>query len=87
MGDQSLLREVDMSLFSNLFSAHRTEKKNYDKERLVPVLRASICTGERTAGFRDVNTGKYEQMILIRTDDELREFMESYGIDKITKEY
>ena len=74
-----------MSIFS-IFS-HKEEKKTYDKDRLIPVMRASICTGERTVGFKDINTGKYEQMILIRSDDELREFMETYGIEKMTKEY
>ncbi len=72
----------------SLFSRHKhEEKKTYDKERLIPVMRASICTGERTVGFKDIYTGKYEQMILITNDDELRDFMESYGIDKLTKEY
>ena len=30
----------------------------YDREKLEPVIRSSICTGERTACMRDRQTGK-----------------------------
>lgn len=39
------------------------------------------------AGFKDIRTGAFEEITLIRDDRELREFMETYGIDKMTKEY
>ena len=61
----------------------------YDRENLRPVIRASICTGEQTAGFRNVNTGRFSEVMLIRTDSDLEEFLELYGIspDEITTEY
>lgn len=61
--------------------------KDYDHETQRPVLRCSICTGEQVAGFRDIRTGKFEEVTLIRNDRELQEFMETYGIAKVTKEY
>ena len=36
----------------------KTVKKPYDREHMKPVIRASICTGEEVAGFKDIRTGK-----------------------------
>ena len=54
----------------------------YDHERLEPVLRCSICTGEQVAGFRDRQTGRFEEIQLVRTDADLQAFMDRYGIEK-----
>ena len=78
-------------MFFNRKSIKETDKKSpaksYDPDTQRPVLRCSICTGEQVAGFKDIRTGKFEEVTLIRNDRELREFMEIYGIDKVTKEY
>lgn len=66
----------------------KTDKKSYDKEHLRPVLRASICTGEQVAGFKDMQTGKIEEIMLIRCPEDLENFKNTYGItEKIIKEY
>ena len=52
----------------------------YDKTGKTPVIRSSICTGERVAGFLDVKTGKFQEIMLIRSDADLREFLRSYGV-------
>lgn len=70
-----------------LFFHKKTEKKTYDNEHQIPVLRCSICTGEQVAGFKDINTGRFHEIRLIRTKQELRDFMEEYGISSIKKEY
>lgn len=31
---------------------------SYDKERMKPVIKTSICTGEQVAGFKDIHTRK-----------------------------
>ena len=36
-------------------------KKTYDREHMKPVIRASICTGEEVAGFKDIRTGKIDK--------------------------
>lgn len=51
----------------------------YDKTGKVPVLRCSICTGEQVAGFRD-SAGHFEELLLIRNGEDLREFMERYQV-------
>lgn len=61
--------------------------KSFDREKQTPVLRCSICNGEQVAGFKDKDTGKFHEAAFIRSERELKEFMEMYGIDRITKEY
>lgn len=69
----------------------KTEKgaNTYNKEGKIPVIRASICTGEKVAGFKDVATGRFEDLMLIRTDKDLQEFMRQYQVEEeeIRKEW
>lgn len=67
----------------------KQKKESYDKENLRPVIRTSICTGEQVAGFKDVNTGKFTEVMLIRDSKDLYEFKEMYGIkdEEISKEW
>lgn len=63
-------------------------KKTYDREHMKPVIRASICTGEQVAGFKDMRTGKMEEVMLIKLPEDLENFKRIYGItEKIEKEY
>ena len=52
----------------------------YDPEKEKPVLHKSICTGETTAGFKDLKTGKYTEMMLVRSDADLKKFMDENGL-------
>ena len=66
----------------------KTVIKTYDKENKKPVIKASICNGEQVAGFKDIHTGKIEEVMLIKSQADLDEFKKMYGIDgKIEKEY
>ncbi len=70
-----------------MFGRKKPQKKTYDKVNQKPVLHCSICTGEQVAGFKDIHTGKFEDVMLIRNDRDLKTFMEMYDIETITKEY
>ncbi len=63
------------------------EAKTYDSANQKPVIRCSICTGEQVAGFKDIHTGKFEEIMLIKNDADLRSFKETYGLTEVTKEY
>lgn len=63
------------------------KKKTYDKDNCRPVLKCSICNGEQVAGFKDIHTGRFEEVMLIRGQKDLDEFMKQYGISEIQKEY
>ena len=41
----------------------KTVIKTYDKENKKPVIKASICNGEQVAGFKDIHTGKIEEVM------------------------
>lgn len=61
----------------------------YDKVNQVPVLRASICTGEKVVGFKDLHTGKFEEVMLIKDDKDMQKFLTDYDVEEkdIKKEW
>ena len=54
----------------------------YDCERKEPALRCSICTGEQVAGFWDKRANRFEEVMLIRGEGDLREFCRLYGVEE-----
>ena len=70
-----------------MFGKKKVQKKTYDKENQKHVIRCSICTGEQVAGFKNIRTGKFEEVMLIRNESDRRTFMEMYDIDTVSKEY
>ncbi|MBR2037765.1 MAG: aspartate dehydrogenase [Lachnospiraceae bacterium] len=52
----------------------------YDKDNLKPVIRSSICTGEKVAGFQNVNTKEFMEIMLIRDNKDMDEFLTTYDI-------
>ena len=62
--------------------------QTYDKENKKPVIKLSICNGEQVSGFKDIRTGKIEEIMLIKNTADLEMFKAMYGItEEITKEY
>lgn len=59
----------------------------FDPKQQKAVIRCSICAGEQVAGFQDVQTGKFEEVMLIRGEADLQHFKEQYGVKEITKIY
>lgn len=65
----------------------KSQITNYDKSNKKAVIKCSICTGEQVAGFVDLLTGHFEDIMLIRNDADLKKFKEMYGVTEISKEY
>ena len=63
------------------------EKIPFDPEKQIPVLRSSICTGEKVAGFKDLEGGHFTEVMLIRSPKDEQEFREIYGLESVKKEY
>lgn len=62
--------------------------KSYDKENKKPIIKASICNGEQVAGFKDIHTGRIEEIMVIKCPADIENFKTMYGINKeIKKEY
>ena len=74
------LQLIKMKLCSADSRSSITEELCHVSENQKPILHRSICTGETTAGFKDPGTGKYTEMMLIRNEKDLKQFMKEYGI-------
>ena len=59
----------------------------YDPEKQYAVIRSSICTGEKVAGFKDKETGHFTEVMLIRSPEEEQWFRDSYHLESIRTEY
>lgn len=59
----------------------------FDPQKQEAVIRASICTGEKVAGFKDRENGRFKEVMLIRSPEEEERFCRMYGIDSIKTEY
>lgn len=53
----------------------------FDPETEEAVIRSSICTGELTAGFRNRETGRFREYLLIRDEDDRRAFLSACGLE------
>ena len=72
-------------IFSKL---KKTKTKTYDRQTQEPLIKASICNGEQVAGFRDLKTGRFEEILFIRKPSDIEDFKAEYGIEgEIRKEY
>lgn len=60
---------------------------DYDPQNERAVIRASICNGEQVAGFKNIHTGEFHEVMLIKNDDDKTTFMKTFGLDKVDKEY
>lgn len=63
-----------------MFGKKKPSQTQWRQEGKVPVIRASICTGEQVAGFRDSGSEKFQDIMLIKTERDLKQFKEIYGI-------
>lgn len=68
-----------------MFGKKKDNKKSYDREKLSPVIRCSICSGEQVAGFLDKKTGEITEISLIQSDKDLERFKQTYGIEEDIK--
>ena len=49
----------------------KPQRPKYDKTNKKAVLKCSICTGEQVAGFKDIYTGHFDEIMLIRDTADL----------------
>lgn len=70
-----------------IFRKKQPVKKEYDRANQKPILRCSICTGEQVAGFKNIHTGQWEEVMLIKNEEDLETFKRMYDLKEVTKEY
>ena len=59
----------------------------YDPERQYAVIRSSICSGERVAGFKNYDDSHFTEIMLIKSDEDLERFCTLYGVGELKTEY
>ncbi len=69
------------------FRKKKVSTVDYDRERYQPIIRQSICTGEQAGGLKDRQTGRFEEVMLIRGERDLEQFKQMYGVEEVDKEY
>lgn len=70
-----------------MFRKKKAAYLEYDRENQIPILKCSICNGEQIAGFKDIHSGKFQEVMLIRSQQDLSDFLLQCGINDIKKEY
>ncbi len=63
------------------------EDFKFDPETQYAVIRSSICTGEKVAGFKNKRDGHFTEVMVIRTAADKQRFKDLYGIDSVRTEY
>lgn len=63
-----------------LFRRKKPTPVEFDKTGMVPVIRCSICTGEQVAGFKDTATGKFHEILFLRTQQDYQAFLDEYQV-------
>ena len=72
------------------FFGNRKKKEpavHFDPETQYAVIRSSICTGGKVAGFKNKSDGHFTEVMLIRTAADEKEFKETYGVESLKVEY
>ncbi len=70
-----------------MFFKRKQQVADYDKENLIPIIKASICNGERVAGFKNIHTGEFTEEMFCRSEADIEAFKKKYGLTEIKKEY
>lgn len=75
-------------MIRDMWLQKKQKKKHYDRNIYNPVIHSSICTGEQTVGFRNKETGKFEEVMLLRSEKDLEQFRKEYDVvEEIKKEW
>lgn len=56
------------------------KSESFDREKEIAVIRSSICTGEKVAGFKNVHTKEFRDIMLIKNDKDKQEFLSKYDL-------
>ncbi|MBR2524335.1 MAG: aspartate dehydrogenase [Clostridiales bacterium] len=65
----------------------KKSKIEYDPAVSEPAVKRSICTGETTVGFIDIQTGKFHDLKLVTSQEEIDDFMRQTGVENIKTVY
>ncbi|MCR4688954.1 MAG: aspartate dehydrogenase [Saccharofermentans sp.] len=70
-----------------MFFKKKKPEVSFDPSAQYPVIRSSICTGEKVAGFKDKTGGHFTEVMVIRSPQDEETFKKMYGLDSVKVEY
>lgn len=81
--------KINLIHFGGRWSWERDLKETipFDPQKQYAVIRSSICTGEKVAGFKNIEDGHFTEVMLIRTEEEEQRFKKIYNLETVKKEY
>ena len=65
----------------------REPEIKFDPDKQYAIIRSSICTGEKVAGFKNKEDGHFTEVMLIRSYEDELGFKELYNLEPIKTEY
>ena len=63
------------------------QKITYDPQEQKPVIRSSICTGERVGGLKNLKTGGFTEIQLIESESDVEAFCKACGVEFVETIY
>ncbi len=69
-----------LKIIEVLLKRKKEETRYYDKSMQYPVIRTSICSGEKVFGFKDLNTGRFHEVGLLKNEEDLDYYRDLYKI-------
>ena len=78
---------IEMRSRRNRYSGGLAAEIPFDPETQEAVIRSSICTGEKGAGFKDQASGHFTEVMVIHAPREEERFKEIYGLKTVKREY
>ncbi|MGN1138473.1 MAG: hypothetical protein ACI4RM_03430 [Ruminococcus sp.] len=67
------------------YERHLNETIPFDPQKQYAVIRSSVCSGEKVAGFRNIEDGIFTEVMLIRTVEDEKRFKKIYNLEIIKK--
>ena len=59
----------------------------FDPDKQYAVIRSSICTGEKVAGFKNKDDGHFTEVMLIKSPSDEKLFRDTFNLTEIKTEY
>ena len=69
------------------YEKHLAQTIPYDPHTQSAVIHASICTGEKTARFKNRADGHFTEVMVIRSNEDLERFKRIYQLEEVKTEY
>ena len=73
-----------------MFRRKKDNLKNiieFDPDKQYAVIRSSICTGEKVAGFKNKDDSHFTEVMLIKSPSDEKIFRDTFNLTDIKTEY